>query len=484
MYLFNRSFRLLAILLAISLLGSLFLTIHLFANEAVPIATFVTNTFDSGAGSLRQAIETANSNPGADTISFNIPTSDPGYVAYEDDGLAGTFDPTAFTVPATDPTADPDSPRWWLIGVSDSGGVLPSIADDNTMLDGTTQAINQGDTNPYGPEIQLASLESGLTPGLEIAGDYNEVRGLSVTGFWAQIFVTGDNNRIMGNYVGTEPSGRATRSSQLLGVYVYFFSTSNVIGSNDPLDRNVITGNVNGNIYLEGDYTEVVGNYMGVSADESAQVGATWANLRVTYVTGTKVINNVLGGALVTISGANETLLERNFLGTDSTGTLNFGSYDQSIRIRNSVNSQIGPDNLIYFSNDQGIWIEGETTLRNKITQNSIANNGDEGIFLFDGGNNEMPAPTVTYAFANVVGGTTEPFATIEIFSDTADEGAIYEATVTADEQGYFIWYGLATGPNVTATATDGVGNTSPFSVPLALQGGATFYYLPFIALP
>src|SRR5947209_4738452 len=33
----------------------------------------VTNTNDSGPGSLRQAILSANSGPGADTITFNIP---------------------------------------------------------------------------------------------------------------------------------------------------------------------------------------------------------------------------------------------------------------------------------------------------------------------------------------------------------------------------------------------------------------------------
>jgi hypothetical protein len=33
----------------------------------------VTNTADSGAGSLRQAILDANAHPGTDTIAFNIP---------------------------------------------------------------------------------------------------------------------------------------------------------------------------------------------------------------------------------------------------------------------------------------------------------------------------------------------------------------------------------------------------------------------------
>ena len=37
----------------------------------------VTNTNDSGAGSLRQAIIDANNHSGDDTIEFNIPMSDP-----------------------------------------------------------------------------------------------------------------------------------------------------------------------------------------------------------------------------------------------------------------------------------------------------------------------------------------------------------------------------------------------------------------------
>ena len=41
-------------------------------------ATFqVTNTADSGAGSLRQAVSDANATAADDTIHFNIPTADP-----------------------------------------------------------------------------------------------------------------------------------------------------------------------------------------------------------------------------------------------------------------------------------------------------------------------------------------------------------------------------------------------------------------------
>src|SRR5438552_15344623 len=46
------------------------------AASSLAAATFtVTNTNDSGAGSLRQAILDANANAGDDTIAFNIPGS-------------------------------------------------------------------------------------------------------------------------------------------------------------------------------------------------------------------------------------------------------------------------------------------------------------------------------------------------------------------------------------------------------------------------
>ncbi|HEY3026191.1 MAG TPA: hypothetical protein VGJ55_08585, partial [Pyrinomonadaceae bacterium] len=49
-------------------------------NTASPVTNIftVTNTNDSGAGSLREAILNANAQAGLDTINFNIPGSDPG----------------------------------------------------------------------------------------------------------------------------------------------------------------------------------------------------------------------------------------------------------------------------------------------------------------------------------------------------------------------------------------------------------------------
>ena len=52
----------------------------LLAWQSAQATTYtVTNTNDSGSGSLRQAIEQANAHPGLDTIEFDIPAAtDPG----------------------------------------------------------------------------------------------------------------------------------------------------------------------------------------------------------------------------------------------------------------------------------------------------------------------------------------------------------------------------------------------------------------------
>lgn len=59
---------------------ALTLSLFAFASSSASAATLtVSNTADAGGGSLRQAIVDATSNAAANTITFNIPTTDPGY---------------------------------------------------------------------------------------------------------------------------------------------------------------------------------------------------------------------------------------------------------------------------------------------------------------------------------------------------------------------------------------------------------------------
>jgi hypothetical protein len=136
-------------------------------------ATFtVTNTNDSGAGSLRQAILDANATPGTDTINFNIP---PGGVQ--------TIAPLT---------------------------LLPSITSP-VIIDGTTQPGYSGT-----PLVELNGFHftgqfgcSGT--GLFITAGNSTVQGLMINSWGTGISLDANgNNVVQGNYLGLDATGNIT----------------------------------------------------------------------------------------------------------------------------------------------------------------------------------------------------------------------------------------------------------------------------------
>jgi parallel beta-helix repeat protein len=95
-------------------------------------ATYTVNsTSDDGSpGTLRWAITQANGNLGVDTIEFNISTADSGF-----------------------------NGQWWTINLSSA---LPTITEGVT-INGSTQTVNQGDTNPG--QVGWSTTHPGFTVG-------------------------------------------------------------------------------------------------------------------------------------------------------------------------------------------------------------------------------------------------------------------------------------------------------------------------------
>src|SRR6266536_2707186 len=137
---------------SMSLPRAVLLLVGLASVTASSAATFtVTNTSDSGPGSLRQAILDANAASGTDTIAFNIPGT-------------GVH------------TISPLSP-------------LPSLVGDaGTKLDGYTQPGSSANTLAVGDnavlliELNGTALGAGQF-GLTLRSSPNLVRGLVINGF-------------------------------------------------------------------------------------------------------------------------------------------------------------------------------------------------------------------------------------------------------------------------------------------------------------
>jgi hypothetical protein len=432
----------------------------------VPLMSYaVINTNDSGPGSLRWAVEQANANPGPDTIVFNISPSDPGYN------------------PAT---------RVWTIRPLSP---LPALSDGGTTLDGATQTANQGDTNPYGPEVEINGLLAGSeVAGLTLASADNTVRSLVINGFsWTGILVKGADNFIAGNYIGTDASG-TTAVANGMGLIVEWGAADVLIGGASPVERNIISGNEDYGIFIRGEtVTGVVirGNYIGTNASGTAAI----RNRKGVHID-VGAHNNVVGGDAaghrniisgnvwgVEILGANTTsnLVIGNYIGTDASGMVALGNSQGGVTVQAYAHdNSIGPGNLIAYNGSYGgVYVQGSETVRNTISRNSITSNAGPGVNNADGGNTELTPPTISQATCAGVIGIAPSNSRVEFFSDPEDEGAHYEGFTIADSGGNFIWTGGFRGPNLTATATDADGNTSEFSAPIA--GACYRVYLPIV---
>jgi hypothetical protein len=187
----------------------------------------VINTADSGVSSLRQAIMDANSNPGADTIAFNIPGAGVHIIA--------------------------------LLSA------LPAFTETVT-IDGYTQPTASANTLPNGDNanllIELNGTNAGsVVNGLTVSANNCTIRGLVINRFsrdGIQIDAGFTGNLIEGNFIGTDVNGGAAAANLNSGVLV--LGNSNTIGGTTPAARNLISGNGDASMGFNGIRLEFANN--------------------------------------------------------------------------------------------------------------------------------------------------------------------------------------------------------------------------------
>jgi hypothetical protein len=367
-------------------------------NTAAATSFIVTNTDDSGPGSLRQAINDANANAGADTIVFNI------------QGTALTITPTT---------------------------LLPDITDPVT-IDGFTQPGFQGK-----PVVELNGGELRVVPqgaGLTIKGGNSVVRGLVINSFKiAGIQLSGTDqsptghNVIEGNFIGTDISGTAPGDRQPRGINIGIFgsglfgSNSNLIGGTHSNARNVISGNGQGiRILVNGSTSNrVQGNYIGTDFTGSAPLGNSNEGIFI-FDQPDNTIGGMQPGARNLISGnhlglaitgplesgslvqATGNLIQGNYLGTNFDGTSAIGNASEGVLINlgaaaNTIGgATAGAANVISGNLHNGVVIgsEGSAPRSDNIVQGNLIGtdssgaaalgNARNGVIISDAGNPSM----------------------------------------------------------------------------------------------
>jgi hypothetical protein len=206
------------------------LAVVLFSAASVSADTFaVTNTNDSGPGSLRQAITDANAHPNpanGDDVRFNIPGSG------------------VHTITVT--------------------SALPDITE-GVVVDGWSQPGFQG-----APLIELTPGQGLTADGLRIVGGATVIRGFVIGGFDSAIYLAKGGNTIHGCYLGTNATATQTVPNRT-GINGSFVS-DNQIGGNTALSRNIISGNQVYGIFFNDNYDNIQsqgnviqGNYIGTN---------------------------------------------------------------------------------------------------------------------------------------------------------------------------------------------------------------------------
>jgi hypothetical protein len=469
----------------------------------------VTNTNDSGAGSLRQAILDVNAQASALPIGivFRIPGN----------GVQ---------------TITPITP-------------LPTLMSP-TILDATTATTQPGYTGT--PVIELNGSSAGLSAnGLDVAGGSSTVAGLTINRFSGngiQIDTKG-GDVIQANYVGTDKTGATAAANSGNGIQIIAVP-NNTVGGAAASMRNIISGNGGEGVRIDGKLATgnvVRGNYIGTDLAGSMAVGNNASGVYIRNAPSNSVIGNLISGNIgfagLTICGssfcggndvagidetsnASGNIIQGNLVGTTSSGMAALGNNQAGVSIDGAPNTVVGAGNAntisfngtndvqIFDAGANGNQIKGNTIqgtganndvgisvgvlsntalTGNTLTGNAISGHAGLGIDLnpaginpnTTGGANNFPVISSAQASSGMVSGTLNgPAAiatfTIEFFSNSAcngsgnGEGAVFLGSimVTTDGTGNFNFMaavgGLVAGNTITATSTDASGTTSEFS--------------------
>lgn len=373
------------------------------------------------------------------------------------------------------------------------------------IIDGTTDADYVSSPVIVLDGAAAGASAEGLTLGL--GSDGSTIRGLAMTRFSRSGLFLKDsgNHTIVGNYIGTDQSGTASRGNTRNGITLEF-SDGNTIGGTTAADRNVILNSGLDGIYIDrSDNNVITGNYIGFLADGSGALGQDDDGI---YFAGDSTGNRIGGSAagegnVIVGSGnnglefgstSNSNTVQGNWIGV-SPGGLALGNATAGIRLHTSASDNViggtasGQGNVIAYNGAYGVSTSGSAA-RNLIIGNSVYSNGGLGIDVGHDGTVTLETSTpelirVENAGPNLqvrgtVSGTPGEVYTIAVYSSaSADPTGHGEAerfltafdvtipatgTPTVQFNEVINGEALPLGHFVTATASDSAGTTSEFA--------------------
>ncbi len=205
------------------------------------------------------------------------------------------------------------------------------------------------------------SIENGAgnTIGGTVAGAGNLISGNGIFGAGTGgngIFIEGttaSGNLVQGNTIGTNAAGTSALANSTTGIYI-LDGFNNTIGGSVAGARNVISGNDWNGFAIEGATASgnvLQGNYIGTNSSGTLAIG----NGRNGVYIGSGAPSNTIGGiglgnvisgnaenGVYLLEGASGNLVRGNWIGTNAAGVLSLGNGDDAIDIEGAFGNIIG----------------------------------------------------------------------------------------------------------------------------------------------
>ncbi|MBA2558066.1 MAG: fibronectin type III domain-containing protein, partial [Chloroflexi bacterium] len=398
---------------------------------------------------------------------------------------------------------------WRKIGLYGSGAQRNVIVGNFIGTDaGATHVSPILSQAGYGA-VTLSSGASANQVGRPALSDRNVISGNQSYGVWLGGEGTVDNV-IANNVMGLSPDGTRALQNHLFAVDINRGASRNRVGGTGTGEANVISGNGSTGIEISHG-TETVGNrvegnligtdlsgtgaadytangFGGVHVEDGVQ--DTVVAYNVIGNNGVQEMKGRLQGAGVHVSAMSVTagtVIAYNHIGITREGAP-IGNRGAGVKFwLDAGRTTVGPGNVIAY-NPVGVLLEQDASDFVTITRNEIHSNDGPGIelapvgpnpngqYATDGPNQRLDHPALTSATPTQVTGRACAGCTVEVF--LADRGASQygqgrsfagSAVPATDGRFRATVSGLAVGDAVTATATDIAGNTSEFSLNIAV---------------
>jgi hypothetical protein len=256
-----------------------------------------------------------------------------------------------------------------LTGATTTGTVIES---NNIGVEGGGFQSSPAGNGTYG--IQVLSPNNILVNNV-VAGNANI--GIAITSADAS------GNLLLGNRVGTDYSDSTGLANGSYGILVK--SPGNRIGGDSSFNGNVISGNQRSGLVLSGSAATgntILGNFIGTDGTGSNALPNGAYGILVSDAMGNTIGSsnpaerNVISGnsgagiALATNSSSNT--IQGNYIGIDATGFAGLGNGSVGVYLRAGANNNELTGNYIATNNGSQVTLVGNTTTANRFTGNYI----------------------------------------------------------------------------------------------------------------